>query len=590
MFKFTENHKIVHKDIRFLIRDFLLDSTKDILHINSFAGSGKTTIAAEELEYSGLHFIYLGNKHDIVKEQQEKQPPFNDLLQIESRQRLCKIQKFKDLAEYGINIKHFCDDCVNKEICEYYFRLLAIWKEPQPWLGVHHHLSGLVNAYIAENDVDVLVIDEYFLDSIYKNFNIKKDILKMSFNIIIAMPKSTIKDIMIEFVKILLKMIGLKINNESENIYKLINSIKNISELIDFSDEFEIILANQYFEIGEIFKNIITPLVYTLKNIWEYNKKFGKTKTIKYIKNVIMFVERKMPNGFILKIPNISYYDIFALNLNCKIIILDATTPSKFYEEVFQRPVKSLVRNISLNTIFYQISRGKYVMQTLDMKNGLAKTRLMNIVEKISKKHKDEKILVISRKKYKDEISKIAPNIITDHYPLSGTNDYDSINVCVIFGTPEPSSIVLRRKTTLLNCDVHTLLYIERESAILQGIHRTRIALKLDKQTYVYLLTSLELPFYNIKKYTIKKLIKLLSIESDLETIIEVEEDIIREQIYEYIKIKPRKLSDIKKEIKDYTEFVKEVLDRMVNDKLLKCIIPLRTTRGRPPTFYMLND
>jgi hypothetical protein len=198
---------------------------------------------------------------------------------------------------------------------------------------------------------------------------------------------------------------------------------------------------------------------------------------------------------------------------------------------------------------------------------------------------------VVCRKKYEEQLDKVAKNIAVAHYPLVGSNDYDDFNVCVIFGTPEPNHDILIRKSILLGCDRDILMQIEREGNIIQAIHRTRISLKQNVETRVYLLTNVTLPFNNIHKISLNDLENLLSIELRNEKIIELEEDDIMEQLYALLEFKPHRLSELRSKLRKYHPlFITESLKRMIKSKLIVEVKPTRDIRGRPVTFYMIKE
>jgi hypothetical protein len=134
-------------------------------------------------------------------------------------------------------------------------------------------------------------------------------------------------------------------------------------------------------------------------------------------------------------------------------------------------------------------------------------------------------------------------------------------------------------------------MQIEREGYIIQAIHRTRISLKQNVETRVYLLTNVELPFNNIHKISLNNLENLLSIELRNEKIVEFEEDDIIEQLYGLLEFKPHKLSDLKIKLRKYHPlFITETLKRMIKSQLIVEVKPKRDIKGRPVIFYMLKE
>jgi len=574
--------------MRYNIRKYLdLPNPVDYnLHLNLVAGVGKTTIAAEELENADSLFIYLTNNHKLGTEQINNQVALFDKIQIESRRRLCRNPDYRKLADYGINIKHFCPNCPYINVCDYYTRMIEIWGEPQSWIGVHHHLGGLVNTYVNENDVDVVVIDEYFLPSIFKHTIIPYSHLVNTINLISRMEDSREKNLIMDY----LNEFAFSLQNKFVNTVYLYSqtfdyfrrSVRKNILLREFAEKYEIRLSNYYFKKKKIFKNIVTPIVEAIIDINKHYVPMTLPDHLEYINNVI-----QVSIGESKRYVDISRYDLDALDLNCKIMILDATTPTDFYQKLFLRNVKSLEKQLAINSVIYQISSAKYVMRTID-NNIKTRNRLLNIVKLIVDKHK-ETALVLSRMKYEEDIKMVNPElIITDHYPVLGSNEYEKINICIIFGTPEPKRNMLKRQAILLDCDQDELMYILRETNIIQGIHRIRPALKLGQPTYVYLLTSLPLPFMNVKHISIGKLERLLKNEIS-GYVTEETEDRIREDILSMLEEDDYSFTDIMSQISGNNVVVSEIINRLMKDDMIEAYKVNTGGRGRKPTYYKIK-
>lgn len=575
---------VIHDDIRKNLKHYLnLPNPPPYnLHLNHFAGAGKTTITAEELLNSYSIFIYLTSKHELAAEQMKNNPAFRDLLQIESRQRLCQNETYVMFAQNGINIKHFCPMCPLISICEYYVRIREIWKEPQSWIGVHAHLGGLPNQYAIQNPVDVVVIDENFVPSIFKQYRFDYQSIILSSDLLYQMPDSNEKALLIEYLRDFVFTLQHNPMNYANLVFILHDYYQksgSSEKLKMFAEEYEKFLAQFYYTKRKIFKNVITFLIYGLINIEQQFKPLSDPTALDYIQNVIQFDSEH--TSYI----EIDWYDTDALNFACKVLILDATTPTNFYQKLFARKIEALQKNMNINSVIYQTTSAKYVMRTLDQES--TRNRLLEIVRLIVKKHKT-KILVISRKKYEKEVKEVNPRlVITDHYPLAGSNQYNDIDVCVVFGTPEPRRDLLHRQAMLLNCSEDEILYILRESNILQAIHRIRPTLKLDKPTYIYLLTSVDLPFRNIKKLSIGRLERLLQGEIT-DYITEENEDRIRGDILDILQEATElSASDIVKKIKGNRTIVSEILHRLEKDDLIESVA--KDKNGRKNVVFKLK-
>jgi hypothetical protein len=394
------------------------------------------------------------------------------------------------------------------------------------------------------------------------------------------------KELAMEF----LQEFAFAIQNEAVNneylyskIWHYFKNRGNEFELQLFSDEYEYRLADYYFTKKKIFRNIVTPLFEAIKDIWKHYVPMSVSNHLEYINTVI-----QVHIGKVKRYMDISFYNIDALNdLPCKVIVLDATTPTELYENIFDRPFKVLSKDVLLNSFVYQLTTARYVMNTLDRSESLNK--LLNIVDLICKKHKDEGVLVTSRKKYEKTIQNLHPEQIkTDHYPLVGTNEYKDLNVVVIFGTPEPSYYELDRKSIQLDYPRDKLHYVLRETNILQAIHRIRPATK-ENPTYIYILSNVELPLHNVKRLSIGKLTRLLETEAN-EYVIEEIEDRIREEIFSILETGNFPLSELILLTHGNKTYVREVITRMINEGVIKSYKIDNGTRGPKPTYLKLND
>ena len=576
----------LRKDMYIKTIDYLQDQTpvmKNFLN-NSFAGSGKSFLTCKALADSDSFFIYLVNEHNIGAEQMEHNKVLFDLMQIKSRNKLCKHEQYKMLASKGVSIKHFCKDCGYMGVCEYYQRMNEIWKEPQSWIGVHHHLGGLVNLYVEEKHVDAVVIDEYFLQGIWTNFKVYYKLLIDTINLVSGMPDSNEKifviDVLREFV-ITFKQHKLNTDFIHERIYKYFRLYGTPLDLKLFYYDYERRLAELYFQSNRIFNNIVTLLCKTLFELYKQQKPAKDPDYLNYMNNVMRYVK-----GEKFQYIDIGYYDLDALNLNCKIIILDATTPAEFYENIFNREIVTLKNKIVVNSKIYQLSSAKYCMRTLDDEKNNAFTRLKNIVKLISEKHNQE-MLVVSRMKYEKNLEILNPDLIsTGHYPLFGSNDFKHINIVVLFGTPEPKRDVLERKAHLLNIGYDLLYYLEREAFMLQAIHRIRCNIK-DEPTYIYVLSKVDLNLQNSIKLSIGKLEKLLQ-NQPLGYVTQENEERIKNDVCNYLDISDLPLSELTGLVTGNSVIVSDIIKLMEKKGEIETYKLESTGRGRKPLMCRL--
>jgi len=540
------------------------------LHLNEFAGAGKTTITLEELSKFDSYFIYLGQKHNIVEEQIKKSPFANkfEYPHIKSRIKTCLNEEYKKLAiNYNIDIKYLCRQCKYFNNCEYYINYRNLLQFALSWFGVHSHLDGLVYNYIVEHNnlVDIVVIDEFFLNSLYKHYHIDYKTITKTANVIYKLNDSDEKIFIINLLIGFSNGIknGLNYNNLSTLIIDYITKKYNLKNINNFLEEFNLSLFDYYEKYNRLFYNYIDPIFNLIRYLKYYHNQYKINKTINHISDIIRIFNNKI--NYI----DISYYNLECLDLPSKILILDATTPTSFYNQIFKRTVKSTSNMIDIyGSVIYQITSGKYVMQTLDNSKS-AKDKLLYILNLITRKHK-KKVLVICRKKYEQDIKSLKNKLlVVDHYPISGTNLYNTFDIVVIFGSPEPRPDELNRMSNLLNVDPNIILYLLRETNIIQGIHRIRFTIK-ENPTFIYILTNLDLPISNINRISLNDLISLLETEIKEKIIFEYIYDDISNEIIDLLE-NNNKLYELNKiyNLKFNKTFIRFAINKMKNDKII---------------------
>lgn len=596
---FTSYGSVI-KETRQEIKDILikfLKSDDKYLHLNYFPSAGKSHLALRVLYDYGLFYIYLTPYHNLAEEQKKKFVFLENIEHIEGRKRLCKNEKYKNLYKKNISISIMCKNCpynpYNKDTktylgrthpCEYYKRLDSIFKLPDTWFGVHHHLGGLVQDYIKKINgkkgkdkvkISVVIIDENPLGSIKTEIKIDYSLLMKNVKFFSKLKKSKEKELLL-YLMYSLKNIITTTTEEIESgrhlifYKKLHNSILKtfpkikIENLKDLDLKFQEILAEQYFiKQKDCPKNIISSLIYFLIEMYNHISEMKDSFT--FFKKSINIIQPKNPEKS-------QYVKLIFHNLNrlkiegdVKVIFLDATTPPSFYEKLIGEKIVSSSKNVSLESSIYQLTSGRYPMTSIDWTRKIdgvqvIKNYLKEILRLICEKHKDTYVLVICRKKYEEELRKISKNIETAHYPISGMNKWEKGTVVVLFGCPEYSRNHIETTAGLLQIPKEEIRYLGRESLMIQGIHRIRPILST-RLKYIYILSKVDLDIAFVRKLDKYKLKKLLEEEIEYGTIDRTEiMDAVRDKLITEI---------LKDEAKTFKE-MKEMLDMKIGNQMLE--------------------
>jgi len=576
------------RDLHYVLRDYIYNSARRpaYIHLDHDPGFGKSHIMNYQLEKTDALFISLYPSHRLGEEMIEKMPFESEYVQIESRSRLCQVEDLKKLAKKGVNIKPFCEECPRITMCDYYIRIWEIMDETQPWIGVHHHIGGLANSYADERNIDIIVIDEAFINAIRKHNRFGHPLILSTYHLLEKMENCAEKELLLQYLQAFLFAFQSKGVINVEHLTwcardYMRRGIERAPDLLRFAADYELLLAELFFRKRTLFRNIVTPLCQAIINVRKRDTRGNHPDRYDYINSVF---QTRMGRT---KLIDMMYFDTDALDFGCKLAILDATTPTDFYRKIFKREIHSVGVGLAVNSTIYQVTSAKYVMQTLDQ-SETALRKLHKMVDLIAKKHPDG-VLVLSRKKYEHAIKAINPRVIhTDHYPIRGSNDYKHLNAVVIFGTPEPSFNTVERSATLLGCSEEEIKLIMRETEIIQGVHRIRPTLKTDTPTYVYLLTKLPLPFDNIKKLKASRLIALLQGESGL-YVTEDTEDRIREDIFHKLEEGDIQLTKLVESISGNRNVVREIVRRMKEAHAIDFYKGEKEGRGRKPLMVKLT-
>lgn len=217
--------------------------------------------------------------------------------------------------------------------------------------------------------------------------------------------------------------------------------------------------------------------------------------------------------------------------INKPIIWFDATGTKELYEEIFQRPVKTVDANIHMAGQVYQITDRANGKSSLLQKaeKGFEQTgkaeQLLKQIEHIAENFKSPAVITYQG------LEESIPYPASHFYGSRGTNEFEFCDVLIVAGTPMPPIYQVEKTAKCLwpdrmrvfdktwvtvdrhyqfigsgdegytypisqfaDPDLNILLYQYREMEIVQAAHRARI---LTREKPVYLLTNLpvdELP------------------------------------------------------------------------------------------------
>ena len=600
------------------VTDYLNDpSLSNILFLHTFPGSGKTYTTVNTLIDDGFIFVYSAPTHKLGEESVAR--PY-DILQMKSRRHFCTNANLVELSRLGINSSLVCDTfCNEKDVCEYYLRIRELFSFPQSWVGVHHHLNNLVPSYLREhNDCnDCVVIDEEFLQSLYVNFTIGQRLLSWTVGFLNRVDECPESELVLWILKEL--VFAIQTGRSRDIDYDQIKS-----DIIDYGDRFRFRDMDEFLNIVDreligmflkgkrIYRNIIRPLFEMAKDYYHNREKPG------YLESMINLIYSKRTDRFLIFFHR---YDLNSVRFDTqKIIVLDATTPVEIYERVFNRPIQTIQYGSVDSAKTYQFSgfptRNRYPMSSLVRFREEGNTytgafhRLLNITRGIVKKHKNDNILIVSRKKHNiketiydelvndghscqivdlktpwDETSRVA----VGHFGgLRGQNDFQNFNVAVIFGAPFPHPDYVRRQSVLLGIGEERLTELNREMEIVQDLYRIRPHGKDDPHFYV--LTSVDIGMKITRKYspkgmenwvhgkkarTITRVGTLKNVRTNIVDVMKQWEEVGKNQLRELVK--------------GANKTIDETIREMEKEGILQGKTKKKEGRGRPGKIYTLN-
>lgn len=469
--------------------NFLDSEDKSAVLINNApAGAGKTTITSQEVADLDELYTYLGASHKLLDEHHDNPNlGFNALL-VAGRQRWCSDKIGKSLFALGINPKRiWCKfECPNKEQC----RCEQVWRKlennPDSWMGPHAFLGNAANIFVRKHEGwGTVIVDENPIDSLKKEYKFRPEDLTQNIHFLQQQNDSGELTFICKLAENMLE----SIRTGQLAFEKLKKSVEEFgmgctdSGLDQFNENIEQTLFDLFNE-GKKIRNIITPLVRYAKHLIQNRDEPD------YYKEVFRLV-----NGKKFTYVDAMYFDRTALDLACKVLILDGTTPKEFYDKMLpSRTVKQMfteaeVANSLPNTKMFQLTDHKYAQSTLQ-NNDKTLHKFLHIVELVAKLH-NEPVVVFARGCFEDWLKKINPDLITvTKFNSRGTNDFRDHRVAVLFGDPDQSHDVVNRMSTLLRCEKDEYLHLVREEEMTQDCYRTNIRENYDAPVHLYVLTN----------------------------------------------------------------------------------------------------
>lgn len=572
----------VRKNMKEMVYEYVtVGDSSSILFFNTWPGSGKTYTTIQTLIENEFIFIYTSPTHRTTKENVVDKV---FIPHIESRTRLCQNERFKILESYGVDMSIACKEiCADMDVCEYYKRIREIWHLPQSWAGVHSHLPGTISNYLEEFSylIDVIILDEQFVDSLYKEIKISYPLLRDTLKLLNKMPETNEKTL----IKIFFTEIS-RVVSEGRNIYDL-GYIESIASKIDrrrhyneFRNEYNRLIIDLYRDTGKLFHNVVDPIIDLLLDL---KLNIGVDK---YLESALQL---KFWKGDCFA--SLSRYRMESLDINKPIIILDATTPPAIYESVFDKEIVPFQSKRPERGSYFQVTDGAYPMESLDQPSTFR--RLSNLARLIVETH--NRTLIISRKKYKQKIRHklkgLEGRFDVDHYGgLRGSNLYQDCDSCILFGAPFPNIDYTHRKSTLLKVPYEHLYYMEKEMEMLQALERIRPTLK--DESFIYILSKIgrdeikAIPFITTKKMSVEELISFVQTEY-----IRLQADVslnrIRQNILAILEDGEMMRTSLIKKAEGEYGLVAYVLNDMVQSSELN-VVERREGSKRPAKFYSI--
>jgi len=444
------------------VEEFSLSRLETSLVIRTFTGSGKTTTTLNTIDSLGLRWIYAAPTHDIIQEniKQSEHRHFS-FLHLEGRDRCCLRPDLVELAQKGVDIRGFCNDCPFQEaICKYHTNIRRAYSDAPNLAITHSHIDSWLPSFlgtsIGERTMadyyDVIVVDENPIKCLYH------DMTMSIAELVYFRECMLLSQLDNEIVRIIEILVMKPIDYDALDAITL----DNLSRY-DLNTAFSGSVATLFQQgaISVIPKNII----YYLFEIWDRKDRHDLEQMLYYSKK-----------GDPL---NICYFKQDALNVGLKILGLDGTATKSVWDHM-------LLDNVEIFSIdyqytnAYQLNGGEYPIMSWKHGDQTA-IKLCKLIDQITITKK-RKVLIVGTKYVNRKIAKftkVKNHQFATYYNLRSKNEYyKKCDTVILSHAPNPPPEKIISVVSLSGWPEKIWRHIFREEEMLQAIGRLRQNIK----------------------------------------------------------------------------------------------------------------